>query len=51
MPGTTPFKFRMEHGGDAVFVDDAGKVNFDVTGFTRLGDPAARNRAQYDLNF
>ena len=47
MPGTTPFKFRMEHGGDAVFVDDTGKVNFDVTGFTRLGDFDARDRSQF----
>lgn len=33
MNGDAPFYFRMEHVGDAVFVDSNGKVSYDVSSF------------------
>lgn len=38
MYGKTPFKLRLEHVGDAIFVDAAGRYSFDVTGYNRLYD-------------
>jgi hypothetical protein len=37
--GEAPFEFRMEHVGDAIFVDHNGKVGFDVSGFIDAFDP------------
>lgn len=36
MNGDAPFYFRMEHVGDAVFVDSNGKVSYDVSDFMNI---------------
>jgi hypothetical protein len=41
MTGDAPFALRLEHVGDAVFVDANGKFSFDVSGFYRDFDPTA----------
>jgi hypothetical protein len=38
MHGEAPFEFRMEHTGDAIFVDRNGKFGFDVSGFYKAFD-------------
>jgi hypothetical protein len=41
MTGDAPFALRLEHVGDAVFVDANGKFSFDVSGFYRDFDPTS----------
>ena len=51
MYGMAPFKLRMEHIGDAIFVDTAGRYSFDVTGYDRLYDFDQKDRSQGGLDF
>lgn len=41
MTGDAPFSLRLEHVGDAIFVDSNGKFSFDVSGFYKDFDPTS----------
>jgi len=49
MHGESPFRFRLEHVGDAIFVDNNGKYTFDVTGYNRVYDPSQEDFARGEL--
>ena len=51
MFGNSPFELRMEHVGDAIFVDSLGKYSFDVSGYNRLYDLDQTDRSQGGLEF
>jgi hypothetical protein len=51
MFGHAPFELRLEHIGDAVFIDALGRYSFDVSGFERLYDYDQTDRAQGGLDF
>ena len=51
MYGRSPFKLRMEHIGDAIFVDGDGRYTFDVSGYDRLYDYDQKDRADGGLGY
>lgn len=49
MYGESPFRFRLEHTGDAIMVDNNGKYTFDVSGYNAIYDPDLEDHSRGDI--
>lgn len=51
MHGESPFRLRMEHTGDAIFIDNNGKYTFDISGYNAIYDPDLEDHARGELGY